>query len=190
MNVKEYLCQFTIASCSFRSLRSGAKSGALPRTLVFLLLAVSLLALGTFKEVNIHRLLLPFLQHPIQAPLCSLSHPLPLSISSLLSISQPPSYPRLVTTRSGTPFLRKTRSSTGIAARLKGQFRNFHSMASRSSLFSPRDRGRAGTDLIPAFQLRKAFIVDRNYLRNPCCLLFVITITVLIRAQNTMETAI
>lgn len=62
------------------------------------------------------------------------------------------------------PFLCRTRSSTGIAARLKGQFRNFHSMVSRSRLFSSRDRGRAtdGTIFI-AFQLRTVLIDDRNY---------------------------
>lgn len=66
------------------------------------------------------------------------------------------------------PFLRKTRSSTGIAARLKGQFRNFHSTASRSSLFSLREIGDRAATLTSAFvQLRAQDAVDSNYPEIP-----------------------
>lgn len=111
---------------------------------------VPLLALSIFLSFSS----LPLLSPPFFF-LFLIFHPVTPQLSS---------YPRLVTTSSGTPFLCRTRSSTGIAARLKGQFRNFHSMVSWSRLFSSRDRGRAtdGTILI-AFQLRTVLIDDRNY---------------------------
>lgn len=154
-----------VGRSSFRDLRSEPRGSDSPFSLLapsFLsLLAVPRSSPGTFKEVNIHRLLLPFLQHPIQSLSCVLrSFPVCLLFSISVSLSLfPPLSPllflsrsilrhpflflshprsRLVTTSSGTPFLRKTRSSTGIAARLKGQFRNFHPMASIESLFSAR----------------------------------------------------
>lgn len=104
----------------------------------------------------------------------SLSFPL-LFIFHLVTLQ--PLYPHLVTTSSGTPFLRKTRSSTGIAARLKGQFRNFHSIASRSSLFSSRDGGRAtdGTVLISAFQFTHSRCRQSQLLWDPFCLSHTIT---------------
>lgn len=113
-------------------------------------------------SVSLVFLSLPYSSLSLTASFLSL--PLSLSLSHFPSRHSSTSYSRLVTTSSGTPFLCRTRSSTGIAARLKGQFRNFHSMASRSRLFSPRDRGRAtdGTSLT-AFQLRTTLIDDRNY---------------------------
>lgn len=106
-----------------------------------------------------------------------LSFSYPLFLIFHLVTLQPSSYPHLVTTSSGTPFLRKTRSSTGIAARLKGQFRNFHSMASRSSLFSSRDGGRAtdGTVLISAFQFTHSRYRQSQLPRDPFCLSYAIT---------------
>lgn len=157
--------------------KGGPKSGAFSH---FLTSSCTSLSSPYFQGSQYLPPVAPLPSAPHSVSLVFLSLPYPSFSLSLLYLFLPPffflflifhlvtpqlsSYPRLVTTSSGTPFLCRTRSSTGIAARLKGQFRNFHSMVSRSRLFSSRDRGRAtdGTIFI-AFQLRTALIDDRNY---------------------------
>lgn len=188
------------------------RSGALPRTLVFSCSH----SCSSFSSRHSQGSQYP----PPVAPLPAAPHSVPLvflpllsssslsssssSISSPLSISQASSYPRLVTTSSGTPFLRKTRSSTGIAARLKGQFRNFHSMAQVDRVSFLREIGVAPT--ISAATLYQSFSYAKPLLSVPitpeipsvCCSSY-ITITwwcdrvqsrvIIARKFSTMEPA-
>lgn len=83
-----------VGRSSFRDLRSEPRESDSPFSLLapsFLsLLAVPRSSPGTFKEVNIHRLLLPFLQHPIQSLSCVLRSFL---VCLLFSISVSLSFP-------------------------------------------------------------------------------------------------
>jgi len=160
-----------VGRSSFRvSVIDERRAGTCSRTLVCSLFPALLLASsapGTLKEVNTAA--------ACCSPSFSILFSLPcISLSFLLFLIfhpvtlQPPSYPRLVATSSETPFLRKTRSSTGIAGRLKGQFRNFHSMASRSSLFSSRGVSpQTEPCLYQPFRLRTAVTDNRNYFEIP-----------------------
>lgn len=159
----------------FVSLRSGRTSSVLPRTLVFLLLPVPLLTLGTFKEVNIHRLLLPFLRRPIQSLLCSLFFSLPPHLPSHHLFLFLNHLRTLVWSRQaqGRPFFVKHDLRRELRPDWKGNSAIFTRWrVDRVSFLREIEVApTVGTDLIPVFQLRKAFIVDRNYPEIPsaCC---------------------